>query len=60
MEKGVDEAYVSNAKEHVLRMIHRQREIKDDRRNVDLSIKTRREDSYQRRTKSLKDHFKTR
>jgi len=60
VEKGVDEAYISNAKEHVLRMIHRQREQKDDRKHIDLSIKTRREETYHRRTKSLKDQFKVR
>ena len=41
-------------------MIHRQREQKDDRKHIDLSIKARREETYHRRAKSLKDQFKTR
>lgn len=30
IEKGVDGAYVSNAKEHILRLIHRKREQQGD------------------------------
>lgn len=41
VDKGVDGAYLSNAKERVTRLIHRQREQKLDFKELNLSIKAR-------------------
>jgi hypothetical protein len=42
VEKGVEGAYLSNAKEHIVRLIHRKREQQADFKEINKSVNARR------------------